>query len=100
MKTTEIPIDDELLALLDGEGVDAGRALHEAAVLELYRRGSISAGRAAALLNMEKWTFVRWAGDCCIERGGNALGVRWQRTAGIRRLRHRTSSECAGDDRR
>jgi hypothetical protein len=63
MKTTEIPIDDELLALLDGEGVDAGRALHEAAVLELYRRGSISAGRAAALLNMEKWTFVRWAGD-------------------------------------
>jgi predicted HTH domain antitoxin len=63
MKTTEVPVDDELLALLDGEGADAGRALHEAAILELYRRGSISAGRAAALLDMEKWAFVRWAGD-------------------------------------
>ncbi|HEU0113532.1 MAG TPA: UPF0175 family protein [Thermomicrobiales bacterium] len=63
MKTTDVPIDDELLALLSCEGDDAARALHEAAVLELYRRGSISAGRAAALLGVDKLAFSRWSGE-------------------------------------
>jgi hypothetical protein len=43
---------------------------------------------------------VRGPGDCRIDRGGNALGFRRQHTAGIRRLRHRTSGERAGQNRR
>lgn len=63
MKTTDVPIDDELLALLGREGDDAIQALHEAAVLELYRRGSISAGRGAELLGLDKLAFIRWSGE-------------------------------------
>lgn len=62
MKTTNVPINDELLALLSRDGGDAARALHEAAVLELYRRGEISARRGAELLGMGKSAFIRWSG--------------------------------------
>ncbi len=61
--TTAIPVSDELLAILKREGKDPARALQEAAVLDLYRDAVISAGRAADLLGMSKWDFVRWAGE-------------------------------------
>lgn len=63
MSTTAVPIDDDLLAICGGEGADPARALQEAAVLDLYRRAVLSAGRAAELLGMPKWDFVRWAGE-------------------------------------
>jgi predicted HTH domain antitoxin len=62
MGTTNIPISDELLAALGVDQDDAPRAVAEAAVLELYRRGTISAGYAANLLGIDKWEFVRWSG--------------------------------------
>ena len=51
------------LTLLAHASDDAVRALHEAAALELYRRRAISAGRAAALLGMDKFAFIRWWGE-------------------------------------
>ena len=63
MSTTAVPIDDELLAILGGDGADPARALQEAAVLDLYRRAVVSAGWAADLLGMARWDFVRWAGE-------------------------------------
>lgn len=62
MSTTAVPVNDDLLGILGGEGADPARALQEAAVLDLYRRAVVSAGRAAELLGMAKWDFVRWAG--------------------------------------
>ncbi len=37
-------------------------AIKEVAVLELYRRREISSGKAAELLGMERFEFVRYAG--------------------------------------
>lgn len=36
--------------------------IKEAAVLELYREGAISSGKAAEILDMERFEFVRYAG--------------------------------------
>ena len=38
------------------------RAL-ESIVLDLYRRRELSAGRAAEFLDLEKFAFIRWAGE-------------------------------------
>lgn len=59
MSTTAVFVNDELLAILGREGRDPARALQEAAVLDLYREAVASAGRAAELLGMAKWDFVR-----------------------------------------
>jgi predicted HTH domain antitoxin len=37
------------------------KAAREAVVLELYRRGIISSGKAAELLGMQRFDFVRYA---------------------------------------
>lgn len=36
--------------------------LKEAAVLELYREGKLASGKAAEILNMERFEFIRYAG--------------------------------------
>lgn len=63
MSTTNVPISDDLIAVLDVDQAQVPRAVAEAAVLEFYRRGTISAGYAAGLLGMEKWAFIRWSGE-------------------------------------
>jgi predicted HTH domain antitoxin len=50
----------ELLALLD-QPVD--QAARELMVLELYRRGTISSGKAAKLLRMPRIEFIRYSGE-------------------------------------
>jgi predicted HTH domain antitoxin len=56
-----IEIDDELLASLPAGRLGVAAQLRELAVLELYRRRSISSGRAAELLEMPRGEFVRYA---------------------------------------
>jgi predicted HTH domain antitoxin len=56
-----LDLDDELastLALTDRPLPEAARDL---IVTELYRRGTISSGRAAELLGMDRFDFVRYA---------------------------------------
>ncbi len=60
---TDIPVSDDLIAAFEVDREDAPRAVAEAAALELYRRGTVSAGYAAGLLGMDKWDFVRWSGE-------------------------------------
>lgn len=36
--------------------------IKEAAVLELYREGRLSSGKAAEILDMERFEFIRYAG--------------------------------------
>jgi predicted HTH domain antitoxin len=56
-----IHVDDELLAALPGGEPGPAAQLRELAVLELYRMGVLSSGRAAELLEMAREEFIRYA---------------------------------------
>jgi predicted HTH domain antitoxin len=58
-----VALDDELAALLERMEQPLEKATREAAVLELYRRGMVSSGKAAELLGMQRFDFVRFAGE-------------------------------------
>ncbi len=58
MSTVELELDDELVALLHQLNQSLGRAARELIVLELYRRGAISSGKAAELLGMDRRDFI------------------------------------------
>jgi predicted HTH domain antitoxin len=59
MRTVEL--QDELATLLEQTQQPLGKATREAVVLELYRRGIISSGKAGELLGMPRFDFVRYA---------------------------------------
>lgn len=62
MSRVTVELDESLvqaLALLDQPLDDAVR---ETVVLELYRRGTISSGKAAQLLNTSKLEFIQYSG--------------------------------------
>ena len=60
MSTVQIELERELLDLLHDVGRPEDK-LKEYLVLELYRRREISSGKAAELLGMERFEFVRYA---------------------------------------
>jgi predicted HTH domain antitoxin len=53
-----VQIDDELADLIHEEDEPVDRVAKEMIVLELYRRHTISSGRAAQLLDMERADFI------------------------------------------
>jgi predicted HTH domain antitoxin len=57
--TIELP--KGLLALLSKRFTNPSDKVKELTVLELYREGEISSGKAAELLNMERFEFIRYA---------------------------------------
>ncbi len=61
MSAITINVEEDLAALLHELNQPAGQLVREFVVLELYRRGSISSGKAAGLLAMHRWEFVRYA---------------------------------------
>jgi len=61
MNAITLNLEDELTALLHGLNQPAPQAIREMVVLELYRRGILSSGKAAQLLQMTRWEFVRYA---------------------------------------
>jgi predicted HTH domain antitoxin len=60
MSTIMMEVDRELVDLLHNLGRPEDK-LKEYLVLELYRRREISSGKAAELLGMQKFEFVRYA---------------------------------------
>jgi hypothetical protein len=58
-----VRFDKDLLPLLGDSPEEIERHALEMIILELYRRHTISAGRAAQLLDMEKFAFIRWSGE-------------------------------------
>jgi len=60
MRTVEL--DDELAALLEREK-PLGQAAREALVMELFRRGTISTGKACSLLGLSRVDFARRASE-------------------------------------
>lgn len=61
MSNLTLQLNDELVALLRQFNQPLERSALELIVLELYRRSSISSGKAAQLLNMSRTDFIRYA---------------------------------------
>ena len=61
MSSVTLELEDDLVVLLNQTQRPLPQAVRELMVLELYRRGTISSGRAAELLAMPRWEFVRYA---------------------------------------
>ena len=60
-KTITVELDRELWELFRPFYQHPQEAMKEVAVLELYRRREISSGKAAELLGMERFEFIRYA---------------------------------------
>jgi predicted HTH domain antitoxin len=61
MRTARVELDQDLVDLLEELQRPAKKAARELIVLELYRQGEVSSGRAAQLLGKEREEFVRYA---------------------------------------
>lgn len=61
MSTVSVQLDEELAALLSGSNQPLQQTARELIVLELYRRGTISSGKAANLLGMSRVDFIQHA---------------------------------------
>jgi predicted HTH domain antitoxin len=63
MGAVPVELDPDLVALLEELQRPAKQAARELIVLELYRQGEVSSGRAAQLLGMEREAFIRHASE-------------------------------------
>ena len=61
MNTVTLNLEDDVAALLRAGNQPLQQTAYEFIVLELYRRGSISSGKAAELLGMARFEFIRYA---------------------------------------
>lgn len=61
MNTVTIQVEEDLVALLSSSNQPIQRTAREFMVLELYRRGTISSGKAAQLLDMPRFEFIQYA---------------------------------------
>ena len=61
MQTLKLDLPQDLAALLQGFNQPLEQSVRELIVLELYRRGTISSGKAAELLAMGRFEFVHYA---------------------------------------
>jgi predicted HTH domain antitoxin len=63
METVQIALDADLVAVLEEVGRHAKDSVRELLVLELYREGLISSGKAADLMRLSRVDFIRSAGE-------------------------------------
>ncbi len=61
MSGVKIEIEEPLAAILHQTNQPVQQAGREMIVLELYRRGTISSGKAAELLGMQRIDFIQYA---------------------------------------
>lgn len=61
MSAVKIDVDESLAALLHQSNQPVEDAAREMIVLELYRRGAVSSGKAAELLGLPRLDFIRHA---------------------------------------
>jgi predicted HTH domain antitoxin len=61
MGTIPVELDQDLVALLEELQRPAKETARELIVLELYRQGDVSSGRAAQLLGMDREEFIGYA---------------------------------------
>jgi predicted HTH domain antitoxin len=61
MSTVRLDLGDDVVSLLREAKQPVEAAALEMIVLELYRRRAVSSGKAARLLGMDRFEFVRYA---------------------------------------
>jgi len=61
MGAVQVEFDQDLVDLLEELHRPVKQAARELIVLELYRQGEVSSGKAAELLSMERGEFIRYA---------------------------------------
>jgi predicted HTH domain antitoxin len=61
MAELKLDLPPDLLEVLESLG-DPQQTIKECVVLELYRRGEISSGKAAELLGMSRLEFIQYSG--------------------------------------
>jgi predicted HTH domain antitoxin len=61
MGAIPVELDQDLVALLEELQRPAKETARELIVLELYRQGEVSSGRAAQLLGMDREEFIQYA---------------------------------------
>ena len=61
MGLVSVELDQDLVAVLEELRLPVKKAARELIVLELYRQGELSSGRAAQLLGLEREDFIRQA---------------------------------------
>ena len=61
-KKIELSFPSEVLDMLSTTYQDNAEMIKEAAVLELYREGRLSSGKAAEILGMDRFEFIKYAG--------------------------------------
>ena len=62
LKNVQVSFPSDVLEALTTTYQDSAGLIREAAVLELYREGRLSSGKAAEILNMERFEFIQYAG--------------------------------------
>lgn len=62
LRKLELSFPSEVLDMLTSSYQQSADVIREAAVLELYREGKLSSGKAAEVLGMERFEFIRYAG--------------------------------------
>ena len=63
MSAIQIELEDDLLELLKQLQQPVPQAARELMVMELFRRGTISSGKASQLLGMSRGQFIAHAAD-------------------------------------
>ena len=61
MSAVSIQVEEDLAALLFSSNQSLEQTARELIVLELFRRGTVSSGKAAELLGMARLEFIRYA---------------------------------------
>ena len=61
MTTVQINVGSDLAAVLKSLNQPTDQVAQQLMVLELYRRRTLSSGRAAELLQMSRWDFIQYA---------------------------------------
>jgi len=63
MGSARLDLDADIVALLEGKDRSIQQAARELIVLELYREGQLSGGRAAEILHLSREGFIRFASE-------------------------------------
>lgn len=61
MNTVTLNLEEDFAAVLHSLNQPISQSARELMALELYRCGTISSGKAAQLLEMSRWEFIRYA---------------------------------------
>lgn len=61
MRKAAVEFEEEFLSFVSKKKKDLPEKIKELSILELYRRNEISSGKAAKLLGMERFEFVRYS---------------------------------------